>query len=126
MADSLSTVSKNLALDAFLSQGNNGFLRLYDGTMPASADASLSGNTLLAELTFGATAFAVASGGSAATNAITRDESANAGGTATFARLYKSDATTCFYQLDPSHFTVTPSLISAGQPVEVSTGSIGF
>lgn len=126
MADSMSVVSKNLALDAFLAQLNNGFLRLYNGTAPANADAALSGNTLLAELGLGATAFGAASAGVATANAITRDSSANNSGTPTFARWYKSDGTTCVYQTDAANLTVTPSAITAGQPVECSSPTIGF
>ena len=49
---------------------------------------------LLAELRFGATAFAAASAGVATANAITSDSSANATGTATWYRTLKSDGTT--------------------------------
>ena len=126
MAESMSAVSKNLALDAFLAQCNNGFLRLYDGTPPANADGALSGNTLLAELGLSATAFGAASAGVATANTITRDSSANNSGTPTFARWYKSDGTTCVYQTDPTHLTITPSTITAGQPVETGVVTIGF
>jgi len=126
MADSMSVVSQNIALDAYLAQCNNGFLRLYSGTMPANANASLSGNTLLAELTYGATAFGSASGGVATSNALARDENANAGGTPTFARSFKSDGTSCVLQHDAASLTVNPPTITVGQPVEVGTLTIGW
>lgn len=59
-------------------------LTIYSGTVPASADAALSGNTALAAHTL--TGFGAASAGSMAANAITND-TIDATGTATFCRL---------------------------------------
>ena len=56
--------SRNLALDAVLDQLNNGFLRVYAGTQPADADTAITTQVMLAQLTFGATAWAAASGAS--------------------------------------------------------------
>lgn len=70
---------------------NNGYLRFYSGSVPANADASIAGNTLLAELRFGATAFGAPSAGVATANAMTADSSADNTGTASFARAFKSD-----------------------------------
>lgn len=85
---------RNEALDAIRDDFNSGFLRIYSGTRPTDADTALSGNTLLAELTFSATAFPAASGGVLTANAITQDSSADATGTASFARLFASNGTT--------------------------------
>lgn len=85
---------RNAMLDSMAAQLNNGYIRVYNGTQPANADTALSGNTLLAELRFGATAFPAASGGVLTANAITNDTSADATGTPTFARLLQSDGTT--------------------------------
>jgi transcriptional regulator of nitric oxide reductase len=82
---------RNAALDAaFDTVLNSGFLRIYDGTQPTNADTALGAQVLLAELSLGATAFAAASAGSKAANAITADASANATGTATWASLVTS------------------------------------
>ena len=59
-------------------------LTIYSGTVPASADAALSGNTALAAHTL--TGFSAASAGSMTANAITND-TIDATGTATFCRL---------------------------------------
>lgn len=59
-------------------------LTIYSGTVPASADAALSGNTALAAHTL--TGFGTASAGSMTANAITND-TIDATGTATFCRL---------------------------------------
>jgi hypothetical protein len=69
---------------------NNGTIKLYSGTRPATADAALAGNTLLATGTFGAAAFGAAVAGVSTANAITQESNAPAGGVATFARLLTS------------------------------------
>jgi len=94
MALTIAVARKNAMLDAMLDSLNSGFLRIYSGTRPATPDTALSGNTLLAELTFGATAFAAATGGTKTANAIGADTSADATGTATFFRAFASNGTT--------------------------------
>ena len=83
----------NAALDTVL---DGGFLRIYDGAQPTDADEAIGAQVLLAELTLNATAFAAASGGSKAANAITSDSSANATGTATWGSLVTSGGTRLF------------------------------
>lgn len=95
----------NGALDTVL---DGGFLRIYDGTQPTDADTALGAQVLLAELTLNATAFAAASAGSKAANAITSDSSANATGTATWGSLVTSGGTRLF---DFSVGTATSNLI---------------
>jgi len=68
---------------------NGGYLEIRTGTQPATVATAASG-TLLGTLTLSATAFAPASGGSAAANAITGDSSADATGTAGWFRAYTS------------------------------------
>lgn len=95
---SLAVARRNEMLDALTNNCNSGKLRIYSGSVPATADAALSGNTLLAELTMNATAFGAASGGVLTANAITQDSSADATGTASFFRIYESDGTTVVLQ----------------------------
>jgi hypothetical protein len=90
----LSNATVNAEADAHSALLNSGYLRIYDGTQPTNADTAIGAQVLLAELRFGATAFAAASGGVATANAITSDSSANATGTATWYRTLKSDGTT--------------------------------
>ena len=73
---------------------NSGKLRIYSGTQPANADASIGAAVLLAELTMNATAFGSPTAGLISANAITQDSSADADGTAAWFRLWKSDGTT--------------------------------
>jgi hypothetical protein len=74
-----------------------GTIKIYSGTQPADGDAALSGNTLLATLTFSDPAFgATNTSGVAAASAITSDTNAAATGTATWARIQDSDAANVF------------------------------
>ena len=57
----------------------------------------MSTQNILAELRFGATAFGASLAGVATANAITADSSANATGTATWFRVFKSDGTTALW-----------------------------
>lgn len=72
---------------------NGGFIRVYDGVQPATADTALAGNTLGVTLTFSATAFPAAVSGLLTANAITAG-TAVATITPTWARIFKSDGTT--------------------------------
>ena len=128
MAISFSAAAKNARADNLTSTiGNASLLRIYNGTPPANADAALSGNTLLAELT-GASPFApAASGGVLTASGITQDASANATGTASFFRLYKSDGTTCVMQGTCTatggggDLQLNTTSINATQPVQESS-----
>jgi hypothetical protein len=93
----LTNAAASAAADAvrvLIDVGGAGYLRIYSGTQPATADTALSGNTLLAELRFGATAFGAASNGVCTANAITQDSSADATGTASFFRIFAGNGTT--------------------------------
>ena len=80
--------------DALAALFNSGFIKIYDGSQPATADTALSGQNLLATLTFSATAFPAASNGVLTANAITSDSAADFTGTASWFRCVKSDTTT--------------------------------
>lgn len=83
------------AVNAFTALCNSGFIKIYTGTQPA-LNGAVTG-TLLATMTFSATAFptATASGGTvtATANAITSGTAGNTG-TAGYFALVKSDGTT--------------------------------
>ncbi len=99
MTISIRTVSRSAQLDVLTTAiGNAALLRIYDGTPPASANASLSSNNLLAECTCGSPFAGAASSGVLTANAITSDSSANATGTASFYRVYDSGGTNCILQ----------------------------
>lgn len=99
----ISNVAAKAACDAVTGAlGTSPTLRIYAGTAPTDADASLSSNTLLAELAMSPTPFNAATDGNpnaiAAANTISNDTAADNTGTASFWRMYKSDATTCVIQ----------------------------
>lgn len=89
----LSDLAANTEANALAPLLNSGFIEIFTGTQPVNANTALSGNTLLATLTFGSTAWGSSAAGVITANAITSG-TAVATGTATFARLYKSDGTT--------------------------------
>jgi hypothetical protein len=68
-----------------------GTINIYNGTQPATGETALSGNTLLATLTFSGTSAPNAVAGVLTFSAITEDSTADATGTATFARIRDSN-----------------------------------
>lgn len=110
-------LAANTHADAVGALLNTGYLRIYSGTQPATADTALSGNTLLAELRFNATAFGAAVAGVATANAITSDTDADATGTATFFRAFKSDGTTAV--MDGSVGTATSDAIINSAAIQI-------
>jgi hypothetical protein len=94
MALAITTALRNAHLnnirDAIDAGAGPGVVRIYAGTRPASGGAA---TTLLGTCTFSATSAADASGGVLTFNAITEDSSADATGTATWARAEDSTGT---------------------------------
>lgn len=97
-----SDTATKAGVDAMAAKCNSGTLKIYSGTQPTDANTAVSTQTLLATLTFSATAFAasVASGSpgskvvTATANTITDASSAAATGTASWFRCLQSDGTT--------------------------------
>lgn len=91
MTVGLVTAARNAHLDDINARINAGagagFLRVYDGTRPATGGTA---TTLLAELTFTDPAAPAAASGVLTFSAITADASANASGTATWCRMVDS------------------------------------
>lgn len=69
---------------------NGGFLRIYDGSQPATADTGITTQQMLAELKFSNPA-GVAVDEVFTFNAITKEDSAPAAGAATWYRAFKVD-----------------------------------
>lgn len=119
----------NAAVDAQASAlaalADNGYLRIYDGTQPASADTAISSQTLLAELRLNATAFGAPSSGVITANAITPEDAALASGTATWYRVLKSDGTTALWDnnigTSSAGLIMTTTTITAGMIVGVDS-----
>ena len=90
----LANATVNGQADDLSTRLNSGYLRIYNGTQPATADTSIGAQVLLAELTFSATAAPAAVNGLITFNALTADSSANATGTPTWFRAVQSNGTT--------------------------------
>jgi len=123
----LSNAAASAAADAVLALLNSGYLRIYDGSQPATADTAIGAQNLLAELRFNATAFAGAANGVAAANSITPDSTADATGTASWFRAFKSDGTTVIFDgtvgTSGANLNLNSVAISAGAAVSVSSFS---
>lgn len=93
--------------DAMLAGGfsaacNTGWIKVWSGTAPTTANDAATGTLLVGDLRFGATAFgapAATTGGRRITaNAITSDNAADAGGTPGYYRIFQSNGTTVLAQ----------------------------
>jgi hypothetical protein len=106
----------------FITACNTGIIRVYDGTRPTNGEDSPTG-TMLAELTFNATSFDLATRTLTA-RAITEDSVANNTGTPTHAVLYQSNGTTIIGNVSAavgSGELNFASLITAGNKVQCSS-----
>jgi hypothetical protein len=110
--------------DALARLLDNGYLRIYDGTQPATADTAIGAQVLLAELRFSATSAPAASNGLLTFNAFTSDASANNTGTASWARCLASDGTSVVMDgsvgTATSDFIINSVAISSGATVDCS------
>lgn len=130
MAYKISVAAANAALDALGAKLNNGYLRLYSGTRPATVDTALAGNTLLAELRYSATAFGAAAARTITANAIAQDSAADAAGTATFFRAFAADGTTAHLDGDVgtsgADLNLNTVSISANGIVQVTSQTVSM
>ena len=125
--------TRDAMMDEFDTQSNAGtamLIQIYSGTQPATADTALSGNTLLATLTASATAWGASSNGVLTLAAVTDDSSADATGTATFARCPIQAAGAVVFDCDvgTSGTTIilnTVSIVSGGT-VSITSGTMTF
>lgn len=93
----LTNAAASAAADAvvdLIDAGGAGTIKIYTATIPTDANTAIGAQTLLATLTFSATAFGAASNGVATASAITSDSSADATGTAAWARIASGAGTT--------------------------------
>lgn len=125
-----SSVRDSMLSALITAAGANAHIRIYSGTKPANADTALSGNTLLADITCGAT-FATTSGGTLTLSGTPlSDTSADNTGTASFFRVLKSDLTTVVYQGDVgtsgSDLNLNTTSIAAGGPVQINSWTLSI
>lgn len=129
----IATSTRNSMLDritAALDAGSGaGKVRIYDGSQPANANTAITSQVLLAELTLSDPSAASAASGVLTLSTITQDSSANATGTATWARVVDSDNNAVF-DCDVSNNAGNGSLklnttsIVSGGPVAVTSFTI--
>ena len=94
LTNAAASAAADAVVDAIDGGAGAGTLKVYDGTIPTNADTAVGAQVLLATLTFSDPAFGAASNGVATASAITSDTSADATGTATWARIATSTPTT--------------------------------
>lgn len=119
-------------LTASIDAGTAAVINIYSGTPPANADAALSSNTLLAQLTCSATAFSgITDTGTAARatfGAITNDSSADNTGTASFFRILTQSGGTVIGQgavgTSSTELVLNTTSITAGSTVSISSATI--
>lgn len=96
----LATATRNALADTFKTLidagAGPGTIKIYTGTQPANANTAISGQTLLGTLTCSDPSAAAAASGVLTFNSITQDSSADATGTATWARVADSNGNTVF------------------------------
>lgn len=132
MADTtkVSNAAANAEADAFASLLDNGYLRIYDSTggtgQPASVDTAIGSQVKLAELRFAATAESDITNGVITFDGLTADSDADATGTATWFRAFKSDGTTAVWDGSVGTSGATLNLNSAAiqQHAEVAVTSL--
>lgn len=121
-------------LDTFVAQldgGSAAVINVYSGTVPTDAEAALSGNTLLAQLTYSATSYPAATdlnpGARITANSITADSSADATGTATFFRELTQNAGTVIGQgtvgTSGADMNLNTTAITAGSTVSITAAT---
>jgi hypothetical protein len=119
----LSTSAANEAADAVCALLDGGYLRIYDGVQPASADTAVTSQTLLAELEFGSPAFNAAANGVATATTIT-DGIAEETGTATWLRAVQANGTTAVFDgsvgTTGANLNLTDTAITSAATVSVS------
>jgi hypothetical protein len=115
----LTDLAANTEADALAPLFNTGWIRIYDGTQPVTADTAIVAQVLLAELRFSATAFGAAVAGVLTANAITSDTAANNTGVAAWYRCFKVDGITAI--CDGSVGTATADMIL--NSVAISSGA---
>lgn len=126
MTIKLAVATRNARLQALIDAlGASAQIRIFSGSRPADV-ASAETGTLLAQLTGGSPFAPAASGGTASANAITQDSSADATGTAAWARLRTSGGTAiCDIDVTATggggELQLVTTSIVAGQPVQISS-----
>lgn len=90
----LSKAASSAALSAIGALASNGYLRIYSGEQPESADVPIGEAVLLAELRFQDVPFQDPVDGNMVANDLIKDEDAKAKGKPSWYRIYQADGET--------------------------------
>lgn len=97
LANAVQQAAGDAVVDLIDAGAGAGTIKIYDGAQPANANTAISTQTLLAQLTFADPAFgATNTSGVATAGTIVDDSSADATGTASWARIEDSNSNTIF------------------------------
>lgn len=128
----VSVARRQAMLDNLTGQLNSGTIKVYTGSMPATPETAVGAQTLLGTLTLNSTAFGSASSATpsvATANSITQDSSADATGTAAWARIASSGGTAIMdVDVGTSSTTIvlnTTSIVSGG-PISISSFTLSL
>jgi len=116
----------NVIRDAIDAGAAGGKVLIYTGTRPATG-AAIGGATLLGTVTCSATSAPDASGGVLTFNAFTEDSSADADGTAAWARITDSDdAFVCDLDVGTSGADLIMNTVTivTGGPIRIDSGTL--
>jgi len=135
MTNSSALTALDAIVDAVDAGAGAGVLRIYAGTIPGTGlvDDALSGNTVLAEITLNDPAFGAATDAGPGAQAVLdvtgglSDTSANATGTATFARFEDSDSNDVIQVTvgtSGTELIINSASIQSGAEVEITSCTI--
>ena len=119
----LSDTTANAMQSAKIALMNGGAIQIFAGPQPANANTALSGNTLLATLTFSATAFNAPVAGSSTANPI-QSGTAITSGIASFARIYQSDGMTVVMDAAIGSPSTNPSAYITLETTSIEAGGL--
>jgi len=119
--------------DTQVDAGTAAVINIYDGTAPANANAALSSNNLLAQLTCSTTAFGAATTADPSVvtaNAISSDTSADSTGTASFFRILTQSAGTVCAQgsagTSGCDMNLNTTAFTSGSTVAVTSATVSL
>ena len=125
--------SMQTALAAAADAGTAAVINIYDGTPPATADAALSSNNLLAQLTCSATMFTATTTANPSVltaGTISSDTSADSTGTATFFRILTQNAGTVIAQgtagVGTYDLNLNTTAFTSGSTVSITSATVSL
>jgi hypothetical protein len=129
----LSSLAVETILETIAARMNGGKIVLYSNAEPATADAALSSNTVLAEMAFGSPAFGEAvitsNARTITANPVTSDLIANATGEAVFFRGLMADNTVVLQGsvgISSADMLIVSTVINAGNQISLDSLEIAM